>query len=78
MLISFTEQTFCYNFCMEYTSWVLAHSLCSYMCLLQYFSFDLQVEKLMNNQPFYIETKIDGERMQLHKQGDSFMYFSRR
>ena len=32
----------------------------------------------MGNQSFYIETKIDGERMQLHKQGDCFMYFSRR
>lgn len=32
----------------------------------------------MDNQSFYIETKIDGERMQLHKQGDCFMYFSRR
>ena len=32
----------------------------------------------MDNQTFYIETKIDGERMQVHKQGDSFMYFSRR
>ena len=32
----------------------------------------------MNNQSFYIETKIDGERMQLHKDKDSFMYFSRR
>ncbi|KAJ7378944.1 DNA ligase (ATP) [Desmophyllum pertusum] len=36
-----------------------------------------EVEKLMDNQSFYIETKIDGERMQLHKQGDCFMYFSR-
>jgi len=36
-----------------------------------------EVEKLMGNQSFYIETKIDGERMQLHKQGDCFMYFSR-
>ena len=40
--------------------------------------FLIQVEKLMGNQSFYIETKIDGERMQLHKQGDCFMYFSRR
>lgn len=32
----------------------------------------------MNNQSFYIETKIDGERMQVHKKGDTFMYFSRR
>ncbi|PFX16725.1 DNA ligase 4 [Stylophora pistillata] len=36
-----------------------------------------EVENVMNNQSFYIETKIDGERMQLHKDKDSFMYFSR-
>ncbi|XP_073251496.1 DNA ligase 4-like [Porites lutea] len=36
-----------------------------------------EVDKLMNNQSFYIETKIDGERMQVHKKGDTFMYFSR-
>ncbi|XP_072034969.1 DNA ligase 4-like [Amphiura filiformis] len=37
-----------------------------------------QVEKIMNHKGFYIETKLDGERMQLHKKGDSFKYFSRR
>ncbi|XP_068735127.1 DNA ligase 4-like [Montipora capricornis] len=36
-----------------------------------------EVEKIMKNQAFYIETKIDGERMQLHKEKDVFMYFSR-
>ena len=36
-----------------------------------------EVEKIMNNQDFYIETKIDGERMQVHKNGDEFSYFSR-
>ena len=41
-------------------------------------TFHLQVEKLMNNEPFYIETKVDGERMQLHKEKNAFMYFSRR
>ncbi|KAJ8019961.1 DNA ligase 4 [Holothuria leucospilota] len=37
-----------------------------------------QVERLMNHQPFYIETKLDGERIQLHKNGDNYKYFSRR
>ncbi|XP_066562257.1 DNA ligase 4 [Amia ocellicauda] len=36
-----------------------------------------QIEKQMNNQSFYIETKLDGERMQLHKDGDVYKYFSR-
>ncbi|XP_015777193.1 PREDICTED: DNA ligase 4-like [Acropora digitifera] len=36
-----------------------------------------EVEKLMNNEPFYIETKVDGERMQLHKEKNAFMYYSR-
>ncbi|XP_067047572.1 DNA ligase 4-like [Acropora muricata] len=36
-----------------------------------------EVEKLMNNEPFYIETKVDGERMQLHREKNAFMYFSR-
>ena len=47
----------------------------------QFFKFWVifqQVDKLMNNQSFYIETKIDGERIQVHKKGDTFMYFSRR
>ncbi|XP_033127857.1 DNA ligase 4-like isoform X2 [Anneissia japonica] len=37
-----------------------------------------QVEKLMDHKPFFIETKVDGERMQLHKDGDKYKYFSRR
>ncbi|XP_071791788.1 DNA ligase 4-like [Asterias amurensis] len=37
-----------------------------------------QVEKLMEHKPFFIETKLDGERMQLHKEGNSYKYFSRR
>ncbi|XP_022104577.1 DNA ligase 4-like [Acanthaster planci] len=37
-----------------------------------------QVEKLMEHKPFYIETKLDGERMQLHKEGNDYKYFSRR
>ncbi|XP_072434255.1 DNA ligase 4 isoform X1 [Chiloscyllium punctatum] len=35
------------------------------------------IEKLMHNQSFYLETKLDGERMQLHKDGDVYKYFSR-
>ncbi|XP_075446837.1 DNA ligase 4 [Ascaphus truei] len=35
------------------------------------------IEKQMNNQSFYIETKLDGERMQMHKNGDVYKYFSR-
>ena len=34
--------------------------------------------RLMNNEPFYIETKFDGDRMQLHKQGAQYRYYSRR
>ncbi|KAG2456580.1 DNA ligase 4 [Polypterus senegalus] len=36
-----------------------------------------QIEKQMNNLPFYIQTKLDGERMQLHKDGDVYKYYSR-
>uniref|UniRef100_A0A8D0E747 DNA ligase n=1 Tax=Salvator merianae TaxID=96440 RepID=A0A8D0E747_SALMN len=36
-----------------------------------------EIEKQMNNQSFYIETKLDGERMQMHKDGDVYKYFSR-
>ena len=32
----------------------------------------------MDHQQFYIETKFDGDRMQLHKQGNQYRYFSRR
>ncbi|PIK37895.1 putative DNA ligase 4 [Apostichopus japonicus] len=37
-----------------------------------------KVERHMEHKPFYIETKLDGERIQLHKDGDKFKYFSRR
>ncbi|GFV88356.1 DNA ligase 4 [Trichonephila clavipes] len=37
-----------------------------------------QVEELMKGNSFIIETKYDGERLQLHKDGNSYMYFSRR
>ncbi|XP_056157416.1 DNA ligase 4-like [Lampris incognitus] len=36
-----------------------------------------QVEKQMGNSPFFIETKLDGERIQLHKNGDVYKYFTR-
>ncbi|KAM5311102.1 DNA ligase 4 isoform 1-T2 [Glossophaga mutica] len=36
-----------------------------------------RIEKDMKNQSFYIETKLDGERMQMHKDGDVYEYFSR-
>ncbi|XP_028326722.1 DNA ligase 4 [Gouania willdenowi] len=35
------------------------------------------VEKHMGNRPFFIETKLDGERIQLHKDGDVYKYYSR-
>ncbi|XP_054479774.1 DNA ligase 4 [Anoplopoma fimbria] len=35
------------------------------------------VEKQMGNAPFFIQTKLDGERIQLHKDGDVYKYFSR-
>lgn len=36
-----------------------------------------RIEKDMKHQSFYIETKLDGERMQMHKDGDVYQYFSR-
>lgn len=36
-----------------------------------------RIEKDMKQQSFYIETKLDGERMQLHKEGNVYEYFSR-
>uniref|UniRef100_A0A8C5K712 DNA ligase n=1 Tax=Jaculus jaculus TaxID=51337 RepID=A0A8C5K712_JACJA len=36
-----------------------------------------RVEKDMKHQSFYIETKLDGERMQMHKDGEVYQYFSR-
>ncbi|BFZ54072.1 DNA ligase (ATP) [Savitreella phatthalungensis] len=36
------------------------------------------VLKAIPTRPFWIEEKIDGERIQLHKEGDAFRYFSRR
>ncbi|KAG1700928.1 DNA ligase 4 [Nymphon striatum] len=36
-----------------------------------------KVMKLMNDEPFYIETKFDGERVQIHKQKNEYKFFSR-
>lgn len=36
-----------------------------------------KVENLLGGRQFYIETKFDGERFQLHKKGSKYMYFSR-
>ncbi|XP_028810741.1 DNA ligase 4 isoform X2 [Denticeps clupeoides] len=36
-----------------------------------------QVEKQMGNNAFFIETKLDGERIQLHKDGDVYKYYTR-
>ena len=36
-----------------------------------------QIETVMQKREFVIETKFDGERMQLHKSGDSYKFFSR-
>ena len=35
------------------------------------------ISKKMGDREFYIETKYDGERCQLHKQGNTFRFFSR-
>jgi DNA ligase-4 len=36
-----------------------------------------KIEELMNGQSFFIETKFDGERFQMHKSGDKYVFFSR-
>jgi len=36
-----------------------------------------KVEKQMGNKEFYIETKYDGERIQIHKDGNKYKFFSR-
>lgn len=36
-----------------------------------------KIESLLNGRQFYIETKFDGERFQLHKNGSEYKYFSR-
>ena len=33
--------------------------------------------KKMNNREFYLETKLDGERIQMHKDGGIYKYFTR-
>jgi DNA ligase 4 len=37
----------------------------------------IKIEELLSGKEFYIETKFDGERFQLHKNGKEFKYFSR-
>lgn len=36
------------------------------------------IPKLMNNEPFWVEIKLDGERIQVHKDGENYKYFSRK
>ena len=36
-----------------------------------------KVESQMNHKQFYVEVKYDGERSQIHKKGNKYMYFSR-
>lgn len=36
------------------------------------------VERLLNHEPFFAETKFDGERLQVHKDDSEFRYFTRR
>ncbi|KAF9161087.1 DNA ligase (ATP) [Mortierella sp. AD010] len=36
-----------------------------------------EVVESMGNMPFWIETKIDGERVQVHKDGENYRYWSR-
>jgi DNA ligase-4 len=36
-----------------------------------------EVERSMKVRPFWIQTKLDGERMQLHKAGENYRWFSR-
>lgn len=36
------------------------------------------VERRFNHETFYAETKFDGERLQVHKDGSDFRYFTRR
>ena len=38
----------------------------------------MQVVKLMDHDSFFIETKFDGDRMQLHKDSTQYKYYSRR
>ncbi|KAI9012368.1 hypothetical protein DFJ74DRAFT_300130 [Hyaloraphidium curvatum] len=35
------------------------------------------IPKIMDDKDFWVELKLDGERMQIHKDGDEYRYFSR-
>ena len=35
------------------------------------------VMKKMSNGEFFLETKLDGERIQIHRDGDDYKYFTR-
>lgn len=35
------------------------------------------VKKMPNREPFIVEEKMDGERIQIHKKGDFYKYWSR-
>lgn len=37
-----------------------------------------KVPDIMASQPFYVEVKYDGERFQLHKNGNQYKYYSRK
>ncbi|KAJ1554323.1 DNA ligase (ATP), partial [Nowakowskiella sp. JEL0078] len=37
-----------------------------------------EIIKNMNNEEFYMQTKVDGERIVMHKQGDNYKWFSRK
>lgn len=37
-----------------------------------------KIPSVMQNKEFLIEPKFDGERCQLHKDGDNYKYFSRK
>lgn len=41
-------------------------------------SHTVNLEQLIANQEFYLETKMDGERFQMHVLGEQYRYFSRK
>jgi len=63
---------------------IVLYWCCGDCCIRVYFIIrvcdnnTMQVVKLMDHESFFIETKFDGDRMQLHKKGTQYKYFSRR